>query len=66
MQTAIVPGIYDPTIANHDLQVSTDDADAMTRRLAAEEGLLVGISAARRFRRTVTRRGRGPRPDPKH
>jgi cysteine synthase B len=45
MDTAIVPGIYDPTIADHDLRVSTDDAYAMTRRIAAEEGLLVGISS---------------------
>ena len=45
METAIVPGIYDPTIADLDLGVSTDDAYAMTRRLAREEGLLVGISA---------------------
>ena len=45
METAIVPGIYDPTIADVDLGVSTDDAYAMTRRLARDEGLLVGISA---------------------
>jgi S-sulfo-L-cysteine synthase (O-acetyl-L-serine-dependent) len=45
MQTAIVPGIYDATIADLDLGVSTDDAYAMTRRLAKEEGLLAGISS---------------------
>ena len=45
METAIVPGIYDRTLADHDLGISTDDAHAMTRRLAAEEGLLVGISS---------------------
>ena len=45
MDTAIVPGIYDPTIADVDLGVSTDDAYAMTRRLAREEGLLAGISS---------------------
>jgi cysteine synthase B len=45
METAIVPGIYDPTMADVDLGVSTDDAYAMTRRLAREEGLLVGISS---------------------
>ena len=45
METAIVPGIYDPTIADTDLGVSTDDAYAMTRRLARDEGLLVGISS---------------------
>jgi S-sulfo-L-cysteine synthase (O-acetyl-L-serine-dependent) len=45
MDTAIVPGIYDRDLANHDVAISTDDAYAMTRRLAAEEGLLVGISS---------------------
>jgi cysteine synthase B len=45
MDTAIVPGIYDPTVADLDLGVSTDDAYAMTRRLAREEGLLAGISS---------------------
>jgi cysteine synthase B len=45
MDTAIVPGIYDRTLADYDLRVSTDDAYAMTRRLAADEGLLVGVSS---------------------
>ena len=45
MASAIVPGIYDPEVADVDLGVSTEDAYAMTRRLAAEEGLLVGISS---------------------
>jgi cysteine synthase B len=45
METAIVPGIYDPRIADHNLAVDTDEAYAMTRRLAREEGLLVGISS---------------------
>jgi cysteine synthase B len=45
MASAIVPGIYDPGVADVDLGVSTEDAYAMTRRLAAEEGLLVGISS---------------------
>jgi cysteine synthase B len=45
MESAIVPGIYDPSLADVDLQVSTEAAHAMTRRLAAEEGLLVGISS---------------------
>ena len=46
METAIVPGIYDPTLANANLEISTEDAYAMARRLAREEGLLVGVSAA--------------------
>jgi cysteine synthase B len=45
MDSAIVPGIYDPALADHDLRVSTDEAYAMTRRVAAEEGLLVGVSS---------------------
>jgi len=44
METAIVPGIYDPTLAHEDMRVSTEEAYTMVRRLAREEGLLVGIS----------------------
>jgi cysteine synthase B len=44
METAIVPGIYDPALADVDMRVSTEDAYTMVRRLAREEGLLVGIS----------------------
>jgi cysteine synthase B len=46
LETAIVPGIYDSTLADANLAVSTEDAYAMARRLAREEGLLVGVSAA--------------------
>ncbi len=45
MATAIVPGIYDPALADHAAEVSTEDAHEMTRRLAREEGLLVGVSS---------------------
>jgi cysteine synthase B len=45
MASAIVPGIYDPTLADEDIGISTEDAYAMTIRLAREEGLLVGISS---------------------
>lgn len=45
METALVPGIYDPSLADDEVVVATEDAQAMTRRLAREEGLLVGISA---------------------
>lgn len=45
MPTAIVPGIYDDKLADDNLWISTEDAYSMTRRLAREEGLLVGISA---------------------
>jgi cysteine synthase B len=45
MESAIVPGIYDPTLADEDLRVSTERAHEMVRRLAREEGLLAGISS---------------------
>jgi cysteine synthase B len=45
MASAIVPGIYDPGLADEDMGVSTEEAYEMVRRLAAEEGLLVGISS---------------------
>ena len=46
MASAIVPRIYDASLADADLGISTEDAYAMAKRLAREEGLLVGISAA--------------------
>lgn len=45
MPTAIVPGIYDEAIASRNIWVETEDAYRMVKRLAREEGLLVGISA---------------------
>ena len=45
MATAMVPRIYDPMLADEDLAVSTEEAYDMVRRLAREEGLLVGISS---------------------
>jgi len=45
MASAIVPGIYDPTLADEDLRIDTDRAYRMVRRLAREEGLLAGISS---------------------
>jgi S-sulfo-L-cysteine synthase (O-acetyl-L-serine-dependent) len=44
MQTAIVPGIYDPSLADEDLGIATENAFDVTRRLA-REGLFVGISS---------------------
>jgi cysteine synthase B len=46
MATAIVPPIYDPQLADRDVEVETEAAYAMAKRLAREQGLLVGISAA--------------------
>jgi S-sulfo-L-cysteine synthase (O-acetyl-L-serine-dependent) len=45
MATAIRPAIYDDQLADENLAVSTEAAHLMTRRLAREEGLFVGISA---------------------
>jgi cysteine synthase B len=46
METSIVPKIYDPTVADDDLGIGTEESHAMCRRLATQEGLLVGVSAA--------------------
>jgi cysteine synthase B len=46
MASAIVPKIYDPSLADEDIGISTEESYAMCKRLAREEGLLVGISAA--------------------
>ncbi len=46
MASAIVPKIYDMSLADEELGISTEDAYAMARRLAREEGLLVGVSSA--------------------
>jgi S-sulfo-L-cysteine synthase (O-acetyl-L-serine-dependent) len=45
MPTAIVPAIYDSSIADDNLWLDTEEAHVMVRRLAREEGLLVGISS---------------------
>jgi cysteine synthase B len=45
MATAIVPGIYDPDLADEALEVPTEEAYRLTRRLAREEGLFVGPSS---------------------
>ena len=45
MESAIVPGIYDSALADEDIRIATERAHVLTRRLAAEEGLLVGASS---------------------
>ena len=45
MPTAIVPGIYDPSLTDENLWMDTEDAYAMVRRMAREEGVLMGISS---------------------
>ena len=46
MASAIVPKIYDPHLADQNLEIATEDAYAMARQLSRGSGLLVGISAA--------------------
>jgi S-sulfo-L-cysteine synthase (O-acetyl-L-serine-dependent) len=46
METALVPGIYDPVLADERVTVATEAAHAMARRLVRSEGWFVGISAA--------------------
>src|SRR5579862_8676767 len=64
MPTAIVPGIYDPTLADDNIWIETEDAYAMTRWLGRHEGLLVGMSsganvhAAREVARRLVKEGR--------
>jgi cysteine synthase B len=41
-----VPRIYDASLADQNLEIVTEDAHAMARRLVREQGLLVGVSAA--------------------
>jgi S-sulfo-L-cysteine synthase (O-acetyl-L-serine-dependent) len=59
MGSALVPGIYDEGLADENVEVETESAQEMTRRLAREEGLLVGVSsganvfAALRLARTL-------------
>ena len=43
--SAVQPGIYDPDLPDRTLEVSTEEAYAMTRRLARQEGLFVGVSS---------------------
>jgi cysteine synthase B len=67
MASAIVPGIYDPSLADADIGIPTEEAYALTRRLAREEGLLVGISSGANLAgamRLLRREGRASSRDP--
>src|SRR5262249_28374084 len=46
MASAIVPKIYDASLADANIEISTEDSYAMARNLSRNAGLLVGISAA--------------------
>jgi len=45
LPTSRMPGIFDPRLADETVEVATEEAQAMTRRLAREEGLFVGVSS---------------------
>ena len=45
LPTSRMPGIFDPALADEQIEIATEEAQAMTRRLAREEGLFVGVSA---------------------
>ena len=45
MASAIRPGIYDNSLVDDNIFVSTETAQTFTRRLAFDEGLLVGVSS---------------------
>ena len=68
LETALVPGIWDPRVPDRMEFVSTEDAETAVRRLAREAGLFVGWStgaalvAAERALSVVTRPPRPPRP----
>jgi len=45
MATSIVPRIYDATLADENVEVHTENAQQLAKKLAREEGILVGVSA---------------------
>lgn len=45
LPTAIIPGIYDDSLADETLEVTTEDAYTYVKRAAREEGLLIGVSS---------------------
>jgi cysteine synthase B len=46
LETTAVPSIYEPGLIDEVMQIATEDAYEMARRLAREEGLYAGISAS--------------------
>lgn len=44
MGTSLLPGIYDPSLSDEELLIGTEEAQALVRRAAREEGLLIGNS----------------------
>jgi len=49
LPTALVPAIYDSSLADENIEVRTEDAHLMVKRLAREEGILTGVSSGAAF-----------------
>ena len=60
MPTALRPAIYDDTLADDNLEISTEESYRMVKRLAREEGLLVSPSAAAALLGCLTLAGKVP------
>ena len=45
LASASTPGIYDPSLVDEVITISTEEAQATVRRLAREDGVLVGVSS---------------------
>src|SRR5262249_9733248 len=63
METALVPGIYDPTVADEQIAIDTESAHHMVLKVAKQEGILIGPStganlvAAQRVAERLHRQG---------
>ena len=58
IETSVTPGIYDPSLADEDVRVTTEEAWLWTRRLALEEGILAGVSSGAALAACVALAGR--------
>jgi cysteine synthase B len=58
MPTALVPGIYDASVADDEIAVGTEDAHRTVLRLARQEGFLVGVSSGANMFAALTVAGR--------
>jgi cysteine synthase B len=54
METALVPGIYDPSLADEQIEISTEEAHATVIKLARKEGLLIGPSSGANLAAAIT------------
>jgi cysteine synthase B len=61
LPTSKMPGIFDPALADETVEVETEAAQAMARRLSREEGLFVGVSSGANVVAAMAIAGRLPR-----